>query len=252
MDFRERSVQEWAAAVQDREVSAREMVEASLAAIEAQEELNAFVATDPERSLAEADEIDARLASGDDVGPLAGIPFGVKDLEDAAGYVTTQGSFLHADDPPAEADSILVERLRAQGCVVMGKTNTPEFGWTGDTYNPVFGATGNPWNPKRSPGGSSGGTASAADGRTGATVYRLGRGRVDPHSRRGLRVQRFQGQPGSGAGGRHLPAVAPLSPRAYGAASGRHRLRARPGDGALAPRPRLAAPTPPVMASGVG
>ena len=161
MDFRERSVQEWAAAVRDGEVSAREMVEGSLAAIDAQQELNAFVATDPERSLAEADQIDARLASGDEVGPLAGIPFGVKDLEDAAGYVTTQGSFLHASDPPAEVDSILVERLRAAGCVVMGKTNTPEFGWTGDTYNPVFGATGNPWNPKRSPGGSSGGTAAA-------------------------------------------------------------------------------------------
>ncbi len=161
MDFRERSVQGWAAAVQSREVSAREMVEASLAAIEAQAELNAFVSTDPERSLAEADEIDARLASGDEVGPLAGIPFGVKDLEDAAGYVTSRGSLLHADDPPAEADSILVERLREAGCVVMGKTNTPEFGWTGDTYNPVFGSTGNPWNPKRSPGGSSGGTAAA-------------------------------------------------------------------------------------------
>ena len=161
MDFRERSVQEWAAAVRGREVSSREMVEASLAAIEAQRELNAFVATDPERSLAEADAIDARLASGEEAGPLAGIPFGVKDLEDAAGYVTTHGSFLHRDDPPAEADSILVERLRAAGGVVMGKTNTPEFGWTGDTYNPVFGATGNPWNPKRSPGGSSGGAAAA-------------------------------------------------------------------------------------------
>ena len=137
------------------------MVEASLAAIDAQQEINAFVATDPERSLAEADQIDARLASGDEVGPLAGIPFGVKDLEDAAGYVTSQGSLLYVDDPPAEADSVLVERLRAAGCVVMGKTNTPEFGWTGDTYNPAFGPTGNPWNPKRSPGGSSGGTAAA-------------------------------------------------------------------------------------------
>ena len=161
MDFRERSVQEWAAAVQSREVSAREMVEGSLSAIEAQDELNAFVATDPERSLAEADEIDARLASGEVVGPLAGIPFGVKDLEDAVGYVTSQGSLLYADDPPAEVDSLLVERLRGVGCVVMGKTNTPEFGWTGDTYNPAFGPTGNPWNPKRSPGGSSGGTAAA-------------------------------------------------------------------------------------------
>ena len=161
MDFRERSVQEWAGAVQRREVSAREMVEASLAAIEAQAALNAFVATEPEWSLAEADEIDAQLAAGDEVGPLAGIPLGVKDLEDAAGYVTSRGSLLYADDPPAAEDSVLVERLRAAGCVVMGKTNTPEFGWTGDTYNPAFGPTGNPWNPKRSPGGSSGGTAAA-------------------------------------------------------------------------------------------
>ena len=161
MDFRERSVQEWAVAVQGREVSAREMAEAALAAIDANKALNAFVATDPERSRAEADRIDARLAAGEKVGPLAGIPIGVKDLEDAAGYVTTRGSKLFANDPPAEADSVLVARLRAAGCVVMGKTNSPEFGWTGDTYNPLFGPTGNPWNPSRSPGGSSGGTASA-------------------------------------------------------------------------------------------
>ncbi len=161
MDFRERSVQEWAVAVRSGEVSAREMVQASLDAIEAHRELNAFVATDPERSLDEAGEVDARLAAGDEVGPLAGIPFGVKDLEDAAGYTTTEGSMLNADDPPAQADSVLVARLRAAGGVVMGKTNTPEFGWTGDTYNPLFGATGNPWNPQRSPGGSSGGSAAA-------------------------------------------------------------------------------------------
>ena len=161
MDFRERSVEEWAAAVRSREVSAREMVEGSLAAIEAHKDLNAFVAIDPERSLAEAELIDARLAEGEEVGPLAGIPIGVKDLEDATGYVTTEGSMLYADDPPAAADSELVARLRSAGCVVMGKTNTPEFGWTGDTYNPLFGPTGNPWNPRRSPGGSSGGSAAA-------------------------------------------------------------------------------------------
>ncbi|WP_420640266.1 amidase [Candidatus Poriferisocius sp.] len=161
MDFRVRSVEQWAAAVRSREVSARDLAEGALAAIEAHRGLNAFVVSDPERSLAEADRIDTRLAAGDEVGPLAGIPIGVKDLEDAAGYVTSQGSKLHADDPPAVADSVLVERLRHAGCVVMGKTNTPEFGWTGDTYNPLFGPTGNPWNPTRSPGGSSGGTAAA-------------------------------------------------------------------------------------------
>ncbi len=161
MDFRERSVQQWAKAVQARQVSAQEMVKASLAAIAAHKELNAFVATNPERALAEAADIDAAVAKGENVGPLAGIPVGVKDLEDAAGFVTSHGSLLCANNLPATQDSILVERLRAAGCIIIGKTNTPEFGWTGDTYNPVFGATGNPWNLNRSPGGSSGGSAAA-------------------------------------------------------------------------------------------
>ncbi len=123
--------------------------------------MNAFVALDGEQALADAASIDARLAAGEDVGPLAGIPIGVKDLEDAAGFRTTQGSAVYADSPVATTDSALVDRLKAAGCVVLGKTNTPELGHKGDTVNPLFGATCNPWDLERSAGGSSGGSAAA-------------------------------------------------------------------------------------------
>jgi Asp-tRNA(Asn)/Glu-tRNA(Gln) amidotransferase A subunit family amidase len=162
IDFRRTTVAALAQQVSARQVSARELTEAALARIDEVNPLvNAFVAVDGERALAEAAAIDDRIAAGDDVGPLAGIPIGVKDLEDAAGFRTTQGSFAHAEDPPAAADSPLVERLRAAGCVVLGKTNTPELGFKADTVNPLFGATRNPWNTERSAGGSSGGTAAA-------------------------------------------------------------------------------------------
>jgi Asp-tRNA(Asn)/Glu-tRNA(Gln) amidotransferase A subunit family amidase len=162
MDFRRTTLVALAAEVAAHRLSARELVEASLARIEAVNgDVNAFVAVDGDRALADAAAIDERLAAGDAVGPLAGIPIGVKDLEDAEGFRTTHGSALHADDPVATADSPLVERLRAAGCVVVGKTNTPELGHKADTTNPLFGSTRNPWDLTRTAGGSSGGTAAA-------------------------------------------------------------------------------------------
>jgi Asp-tRNA(Asn)/Glu-tRNA(Gln) amidotransferase A subunit family amidase len=162
IDFVRDSVDVLASRVVAKEVSARELTEHALAQIETlNPRFGAFVAVDGERALDEAAAIDERIASGEDVGPLAGIPIGVKDLEDAAGFRTTHGSVAHADDAPAVADSPLVERLRAAGCVVVGKTNTPEFGFKADTENPLFGATRNPWDPERSAGGSSGGSAAA-------------------------------------------------------------------------------------------
>jgi Asp-tRNA(Asn)/Glu-tRNA(Gln) amidotransferase A subunit family amidase len=122
---------------------------------------NAFCAVDGERAMAEAGALDERIAGGRDPGPLAGMPIGVKDLEDAAGFVTTYGSPLRAQDPVAVADSALVARLRAAGCIVVGKTNTPEYGHKGVTDNPLFGTTANPWSRQHSPAGSSGGTAAA-------------------------------------------------------------------------------------------
>ena len=162
MDFRTTSVAALADDVSAKRISARELVGAALSRIEEVDaKINAFVAVDEERALADAAAIDARLAAGEDVGPLAGIPIGVKDLEDAAGFRTTQGSAVYADSPIAETDSPLVERLRAAGCVIVGKTNTPEGGHKADTVNPLFGATANPWDLTRSAGGSSGGSAAA-------------------------------------------------------------------------------------------
>jgi len=160
--FRGTTVAEVAAEVRSGRRSAREQVERSLAAIEALDPtLHAFVVVDGDRALAAADAVDRRVAAGDEVGPLAGVPVAVKDIEDAEGLVTTHGSALHVADAPAARDSEHVARLRAAGCIVVGKTNTPEFGWTADTSNQVFPATGNAWGPDRSAGGSSGGSAAA-------------------------------------------------------------------------------------------
>lgn len=161
-DFLSTSVVEVADDVRSGRTSAREQAQRALDVIAAKnDQINAFVAVDPDRALAEADAVDARLAKGDDVGPLAGVPIGVKDLENAIGYVTTMGSRLYADGPPATTDSNHVARLRAAGAVVIGKTNTPEFGAVGDTFNDVFGPTLNPHNLERSAGGSSGGSGAA-------------------------------------------------------------------------------------------
>lgn len=164
-DFRTVTVEELAALVRDGEISARDVTQTALDRIaDGNGELNAFVALDADGALAQADELDRRRAAGEPLGPLAGIPVGIKDLEDAEGFRTTRGAMHLADAPVAKADATEVARLRAAGCVVVGKTNTPEAGWIGDTYNPLFGPTVNPWDRTRSPGGSSGGSAAAVAG----------------------------------------------------------------------------------------
>ncbi|MFQ5556867.1 MAG: amidase [Acidimicrobiales bacterium] len=161
-DFRTVSVEDLASSILDRDLSAVAVTEAALERIEARDgELNSFVAVAADRARREAAAVEQRLDAGERVGPLAGVPIGVKDLEDVAGMRTTKGAAHRRSLPVAETDSILVARLRAAGCVVVGKTNTPEFGFVSDTYNPLFGITRNPWNLDRSPGGSSGGTAAA-------------------------------------------------------------------------------------------
>jgi aspartyl-tRNA(Asn)/glutamyl-tRNA(Gln) amidotransferase subunit A len=162
MDFRQHSLIELVSLVREGSRSARELVGHALARIDQLEpRLNAWAVVDGDAAMVEAAAMDERLAAGDPVGPLAGIPIGVKDLEPARGFTTSYGSALHVDDAPAVADSPLVARLRAAGCIVLGKTNTPEFGFQGDTTSPHFGATRNPWGDDRSPGGSSGGSAAA-------------------------------------------------------------------------------------------
>ena len=162
MDFRKHSIQELVNKVKNKEISARELTESALSNIEKYDkEINAFCALNQEDALDQAESLDKKISNGENVGLLAGIPVGVKDLEDAKGFITTYGSELHTKDSPAEEDSILVGRLRSEGCIILGKTNTPEFGHKGKTDNVPFGATKNPWNLKYSPGGSSGGTSAA-------------------------------------------------------------------------------------------
>ena len=162
MDFRDYSISELVGKVKSKDISAGEMTAAALKNIENQDKvLNTFCAVNSEDAIDQANSLDERISKGEDVGPLAGIPIGVKDLEDAKGFVTTFGSALHVNDQPAAEDSILVNRLRQAGCVILGKTNTPEFGHKGKTDNEPFGATKNPWNLEYSSGGSSGGTSAA-------------------------------------------------------------------------------------------
>ena len=162
IDFRTTPLADLARSVRTKELSARELTAAALERIERLDPLyNAFVAVDAERALHAAAGIDERIVVGDDPGPLAGIPLGVKDLQNAIGYRTTYGSALHADDPPATYDDPFVARMRAAGCVIVGKTNTPEFGWMGNTTNAIFGPSLNPFDTSRGPGGSSGGTSAA-------------------------------------------------------------------------------------------
>ncbi|MCR4514059.1 amidase [Aeromicrobium sp. 50.2.37] len=146
-----------------RSTSAREMVAASLEAIEAaQPTLNAFIAVDAEQALADADAVDALPPSQRAGLPLAGWPIAVKDNIDVSGYVSTAGSSLFASDAPATRDSDVVQRLRAAGAVVVGKVTLHELAYGGTNDNATFGPCRNPWDVDRVPGGSSGGSGAAA------------------------------------------------------------------------------------------
>ena len=151
-----------AAAIAAGETTASALLERCLEVVDAHnEELNAFVHLDPDGARVAAAEVDERIARGEPVGRLAGVPFGVKDLEDCAGMPTSQGSLLYLDDPPVQADSIHVARLRAAGAIPIGKTASPEFGTLQYTRSKALGVTRNPWNLAVTPGGSSGGSAAA-------------------------------------------------------------------------------------------
>jgi Asp-tRNA(Asn)/Glu-tRNA(Gln) amidotransferase A subunit family amidase len=156
-----KSVQDLSKLIRSREISPLELMEETIKRIESVNPvLNAFVSFQAEQAIDEAKASTARLISGDEPGPLAGIPFGVKDIEDVKGMVTSFGSTPYKDNV-AQKDSIQVARLRAAGAIAIGKTNTPEFAYTGFTKNRLFGVTRNPWNTERTPGGSSGGSAAA-------------------------------------------------------------------------------------------
>jgi amidase len=152
---------EMVAAVRERRISARELLDLHLARIaERNPELNAIVSLDEERARAGAAAADQHLASGAPIGPLHGLPHAFKDTHAVAGWRTTYGSPLFADHVP-DADDLIAARIRRTGVVVIGKTNVPEFAAGSHTFNRIFGTTRNPVDPTRSAGGSSGGAACA-------------------------------------------------------------------------------------------
>jgi Asp-tRNA(Asn)/Glu-tRNA(Gln) amidotransferase A subunit family amidase len=123
--------------------------------------LTAFTYLDWDQAERCAARVDAELDRGGDPGPLAGVPFGVKDIENCAGLPTTYGSLAFLNAPPQTRDDPGIARLRRAGAIPVGKTATPEFALDSITASPAFGVTRNPWDLSRTPGGSSGGSAAA-------------------------------------------------------------------------------------------
>jgi amidase len=151
------TAREMLAAVRGKEISARELLDLHLDRIaEVNPDVNALVSLDADRAREQAAAADERLAAGEEVGPLHGLPFAFKDTHQVAGWRTTFGSPVMADNVP-DHDELIVERVRQAGAVVIGKTNVPEFAAGSHTFNPVFGTTLNPYDLTRSAGGSSGG-----------------------------------------------------------------------------------------------
>ncbi|WP_137895746.1 amidase [Ramlibacter sp. 2FC] len=149
-------------AIHAREISCREVMQAYLARIHRlNPRFNAIVSLAPDDALLhQADERDAELARGASLGWLHGIPQAIKDTGQAAGFPTTYGCSL-LKDAVATRDGLMATRMKAAGCIVIAKTNMPEFGLGSHTFNELFGATGNAWDPAVSAGGSSGGAAVA-------------------------------------------------------------------------------------------
>ncbi|HKU15103.1 MAG TPA: amidase [Steroidobacteraceae bacterium] len=158
-----------AAALAERKVKSRELVERCIANIQDStgEGARTFLAVTPERALATADFHDAMRARGAAIGPYAGVPISIKDLFDVTGEITTAGSKLLRTAPPATRDAVAVARLRAAGFVILGRTNMTEFAFSGLGLNPHYSTPRNPWERTtgRIPGGSSSGAAiSITDG----------------------------------------------------------------------------------------
>jgi aspartyl-tRNA(Asn)/glutamyl-tRNA(Gln) amidotransferase subunit A len=153
--------------IRARNLSVVEVVDAVFERMERLEPVvHAFCTPTPEAAREDAGRIDAELAAGRDPGPLAGVPVGIKDLVATKGIRTVMGSWAYADFVPDE-DDVVVERLKAAGAIVIGKTNVPEFGYSGVGHNPVFETTVNPWNTELTSGGSSAGSGAAVAGGMG-------------------------------------------------------------------------------------
>ena len=162
MVYPEISANELSQAIHSKQVSCREVMQSTLRQIERHNpQSNALVSlADEGVLLRQADERDAQLARGESMGWMHGMPQAMKDLSNVAGFRTTLGSPLMRDFVASE-DGLMASRMKASGCIVIGKTNTPEFGLGSHTFNEVFGATRNAWDARKTAGGSSGGAAVA-------------------------------------------------------------------------------------------
>ncbi len=160
-DFSFASATELRRMIEEKQVSIVELVESFYRRIgDLNPQLNAYLALCPDQALTEARAAQDAVQRGDPVGPLHGIPISIKDLEMTKGIPTTVGSALFKDHTP-EIDSVVVERVRQAGAIILGKTNTPEFGLSGTTENKLGSACRNPWNTDHTSGGSSGGAGAA-------------------------------------------------------------------------------------------
>jgi aspartyl-tRNA(Asn)/glutamyl-tRNA(Gln) amidotransferase subunit A len=157
------SIAELAVALRQRKISSAELAQGFLDKAQRHGDLNAFISLDPERTLEEARAADKRRAQGEDH-PLLGIPLAHKDLFCAQGWLTTCGSRMLANFR-APYDAHVIERFKAAGAVMLGKTNMDEFAMGSSNENSYFGPAKNPWDRKAVPGGSSGGSASAVAAR---------------------------------------------------------------------------------------
>ncbi|MGA2986449.1 MAG: amidase [Terriglobia bacterium] len=152
-----RSAAAMAAAIRRKEISAQELVRASLGRIEeVNPRLNAVVQLCAEGALEEARQADRALAHGEAIGPLHGVPFTLKDAIETKGVICTGGTEGRSHYVPSQ-DAVVVKRLREAGAILLGKTNCPELGWAWEADNLIYGRTNNPYDLNLSPGGSSGG-----------------------------------------------------------------------------------------------
>ena len=170
-DICELNLTELSRLIGTRELSSCEAVSAALARLESVEgKLNAFITVLRETALAEAKNADEQIARGQYRGPLHGAPVTIKDMFETAGVRTTGGSKILAGWVP-ETDAALVEKLRAAGAIIIGKTNLDEFGHGGTSTLSHFGPVHNPWDSERIAGGSSGGSAAAVASGIGPLSY---------------------------------------------------------------------------------
>ena len=147
--------------VASKEVSPRELVDTFLDRIETLDpRLHSYLTVSADLARETATKAEEAVTRGDQLGPLHGIPISIKDLEFSKGIRSTMGCYVFRDHVPDE-DSVVVERVRQAGAIIMGKTNTPEFGQSGTTENRLGDPCRNPWNPERTSGGSSGGAGAA-------------------------------------------------------------------------------------------